>query len=342
MTDEVVFAGSELECMRAYQGNPAESTTAGHFDPLYTRCCLRCNTNADAMGTGPFLRESDSAITWFVVGDTMWMHCDFVYGGTSGVAPILTWHDVNGFPWFAISGGNPGIKPQYNSGTGAAPVWTNAQTAPVGYAGSPDVRVPFDVKLTLGSPHTYEVYHGNTLVLSGSFTQAGFTTAAQVRITGNASNMYCSWSQILVTRNIPTVLAKVNARSASAAGTTNAWTGAYTDANETPMSDVNFLTSAVVGDKFTFAWQDAAALPAGFGIRSVFTWSRAKISGAAPNNLKHVIRQGGVDYDSAVNVAGINYGLGPVGINWGLNSPGGPAWTKTIFDALEIGGKSAT
>jgi hypothetical protein len=197
------------------------------------------------------------------------------------------------------------------------------------------------VKLVLGSPHQYEVYHANSLVMSGTFTAAGFTSCSQVQLTGNASNMYCSWSEVLVTRNIPTVLAKVNSRVASGAGNVNNWTGAYTDVNEATISDATLLSTVNVGDKFTFAMQDAAAVPTGFGIRSVFQWSRAKVSGAAPNNLKHVIRQSGVDYDSP-NVAGINYGLGPVATNWGANAPGGGAWSKTIFDAIEMGAKAAT
>jgi hypothetical protein len=232
------------------------------------------------------------------------------------------------------------FQPQFNSGTAASPVWTSVGTS-ITSAGNE--KLNYDVALTLGSPHSFTIYKGNSVVSSGTFTQALLTTLDRVRFgaahSTTSADIGTGISQVLCTEGISTVGAIIPTVKATGAGANTGWSGAFSDVNEIGTNDATTQAAVSAGLKSTHAMSDIT-VPAGFEIRSVFNWTRAKNDGTAPNNLKSVIRQGGVDYSSG-NVANIGLGYGPVGARYDT-APDSSNWTQAIFNAIEAGYESTT
>jgi hypothetical protein len=279
-----------------------------------------------------------------VTGETLWVH---VYvssveaATTTGVFPLIELRNSSNHPWFRIVSIIAGsLQAQYNSGTGASPVWTSIGSSIPAVGGE---KVPYDLSITLGSPHIFNIYKGSSLVSSGSFTQVSLTSIDRVRFGSTHSSTGASIgtgiSQVLCTEGISTVGAIVPTVKATGAGANTGWSGAYTDVNEVGINDATTQAAASAGLISTHVMGDIT-VPPGFEIRSVFNWVRAKNDGVAPNNLKSVLRQEGVNYASG-NVSEINLGYNPVGARYDT-APDGSNWTQTNFNTIEAGYESAT
>lgn len=333
-----IFAGGEMDSVQIVSGTPTTDTTASRFDSTYARCAI--TVSGSAVLRGYFLDES-SAYTSVTTGQSLWFHIEAAHQIDSGnVTNVIELIDSSNQPWVSIRQvAQYNFAVAWNSGTGGSPAWTEITATRFNHNGS--TRNIFDLKVTLGSPHSVEMYLNNNLVGVGTFTQASLTSLSRFNLRPAESNRSMSYSQIYVTEGIATVGAKVNSRSASAAGTTNTFTsGAYTDVNENVHNDTTNMSSNTAGQVYTHAYQDTT-VPGGYGIRSVFTWARGKNGGLAPNNFQHACRNGGTDYFSP-NVAGIGIGYMPLGAQWANDPATSAPWTQTGFNNAEFGGKSIT
>lgn len=335
MANETLFGGGELDSLTIVGGSPSESAAAV-FDGSYARRAI-LTTDQNAIVRHNFL-DSSSAVATVVTGETIWVHFEVYFGGTANTQQIVKLLDSSNQPWFAIQGGGTTgtLRAAYNSNTGASPTWT-ALGAGAFTTGSDAVK-RFDIKLTLGSPHSYEVYYADNLVASGTFTQASLTALAGVQYNGFSDGTDCYWSQMMATRGLGTVTGRVNTRAFSAAGNSNNFTsGAYTDINEGALNDATAMVSDTAGQVYTLTIDDTT-VPAGMYIPSVFTWARGRNNGASPTNFQHAIRRSSTNYFSP-NVANISASYGPLGANWATD-PSGGAWSQAGWNAAELGGKS--
>jgi hypothetical protein len=247
----------------------------------------------------------------------------------------------SGHPWFRLIGTATGvITPQWNSGTGASPTWT-AVGSTISAVGNE--KVNYDVALTLGSPHTFTIYKGNTSVSTGSFTQALLTSLDRVRFgfthTSSGAAIGSGFSQVLITSNISTVGAIVFQSKPTADGFNTGWTGAFSDVNEIGVNDTTTQAAGTAGLIETHVMSDIT-VPAGFEIKAVFHWMRAKNDGTAPNNIRSTLRSSGINY-SGPTAANIGLGYGPVGSRW-TQTPDTVNWTAANFNAYEFGYESLT
>ena len=334
---KVIFVGGERDSVEQIAGTIGEISGAGLFDATYARLALQCNGTANAFQHS-FIDESNAAVN--VTGtQTFWFHCEFRVGTTTGTANGIEIRDSANGPFLALRGsGTSGqIRIVHNSNTGASPTWVNNLAVTIGA----DTRVPIDIKITLGTPHTWELYTNNSLSDSGSFTNANFANISRVWYNAFVGNAACNFSQLLCTEGISTVNAKVFSARASAAGTTAGWTGGvFGDVNELVLSDTTFMQSIAANQVYTHAFSDIT-LPSGYAINTVFVWTRAKNDGTAPNNLQHAVRRAAVDYFTG-NLPGIGTGFAQIGSQWKTDPSTAAAWTATNFNAAEIGGKSIT
>lgn len=336
---EILFAGGRLENVFP-SGTITQSTTGGRFDAAYADCALYFPITANSFSTKLYTASAGLLTeTTIVTGQTFFTHFDFfgaLFGGGSSSTGIANLVDSDGFTWFRIVGSNgPNHIIQYNSGTGASPVWTTIGGLEA--ALSTNTLMTFDIECTLGSPHDVKVYINGSLWKSATFTQALFTNIASVRYAGSGND--ANYSQMMSTEGISTVGGKVRTARATGAGTTNEWTNTHTAVNEVVGTDATVQSSGTAGQKATHAMTDVT-LPAGFEIRSVFNWMRAKNDGSAPQNIKSVLRQGGVDYATG-NLNGMGLGYALVGARYDL-APDGTAWDATKWNAIEAGYESAT
>lgn len=335
-----LFAGSRLDSIIPVSGTVAEITTAANIETAYSDAGVQISPTAAAkIG----LYEAVSNVlspTVVVAPDTFWFHTAiFISGNQNSAVNTVEFRDSSGFPWLALRKGPVNGEHQiaWNSGTGASPVWTLVGSI----VNLPISGVRFlDISVTLGSPHAFEVFVGNTSVASGTFTQASFTEVAEVRFNGFVSIQPFTISQVLATENIPTVGAKVRTLRPSAVGNYTAWSGDHTNVNEAINSDATLNSSATAGQRETHAFTDVT-VPSGFEIDSVFHWMRAKNDGSAPNNIRSLLRSGVVDYTTG-DLSGIGLGYSPVGALYETNPGTGINWTEAGLNGYEFGYESAT
>lgn len=337
---EVLFAGGRLDSVRI-SGSVTDSTTSTYRDTSYTDAALAFTGNPSIFAD--FFTQSGGVLSpeTVVAGEDLYVHWEMGHSGTNYTtgASLITIYDSSGYPWLRVRCATTNNVPriQYNSGTGPSPVWTSIG-AGTGLLTSS--RKAYDLKVTLGSPHSVEFSVAGSLVDSGTFSQASFTNAAYALLSSDINSGTVFISQILCTEGISTIGAKVHTRRATGAGTNTAWSGAYTDVNEAVGSDASVQSSTSAGQKETHAIDDVS-LSAGQEIAAVFHWLRAKNDGVAPTNIKSVVRSGGTDYATA-DLSGIGTSYGPVGARYDGDPDTGSNWTQGGFNAAEFGFESAT
>lgn len=343
MPAEILFAGGRMESVLAVAGSPVSVTTGGRFDAAWSDSAI---TLPDPFAIQVPLFTAAANIlsaTTVVVGETLFFHCEMFNGQNSqGIdIGVIEFRDSAGFPWLSLRsfGSSDSYRIAWNSGTGASPVWTSLGA---------NITITFgvistiDFSVTLGSPHTANFYVNTSLFRTGTFTQALFTNVAGVRLAGtksSASNNNHFYSQILCARDLSTIGAKVRTSRASGAGNSNDWSGTFANINEPINSDATVQSAVSAGLKSTHAMSDIT-VTAGFEIRSIFHWLRAKNDGSAPNNIKSVLRHGGADYATG-NLSGLTVGYSPIGARYDTD-PLLSNWTQSSWNAIEAGYESAT
>ena len=340
---QVLFAGGRLDSLSVMAGAPIEQTYAGSFDTAYCDNSVRLVSAADLI-QATFLDATNNPVN-VTTGQTVYVHFEFFPGISNTVFVAATNHvlliDSAGNPWLTlrgISGTTLGLF--YNSGTAGAPVWTQIGAAVFTPAAS--TRAIFDIKLTLGAPHSVEWSINNNLVQAGTFTQALLTSLRALQM-GNhylGITAYLSYSQMLATEGRSTINAHVKYSRATAAGSNAGWTGAFTNVNEAINSDATIDTAVTAGLRQTYAMSDVT-IPAGYSIATVMHFLRAKNDGTAPNTIKSSVRQGVTNYDAANNVLGIGTSFAPCAARYDTDPSTALAWTQAGFNAAEFGYLSA-
>ena len=343
MANEVFFAGGRIDSLGVV-GAPVETTSAGRFNATYadsaTAVLLNEILTANFLTTSGTVMAAADALT----GETVYAHFDFYIAAaaasTSGVS-LAALHDSSGFPWLAIRTNSTALGCGFfhNSGTGAAPVWTQMGAS---FTLTSAVLYTFDMKLTLGAPHTAELsQNGSVLIAATTFTQAALTSLRSLRLSGISSSL-SSYSQVLCTSNLSTIGGFVRYSRATGAGTNAGWTGAFTDVNEAVGSDTTVNTSTVSAQKQTYAMGDVT-VPSGFVIQTVFQFLRAKNNGAVPTNIRSVLRSAAIDYPSG-NLTSPTFGTSfqPMGMRYNNDPATAASWTTAGWNAAEAGFESFT
>lgn len=329
----VLFAGGRLDSLQVISGTATEVTTGGTFDSAY--CDASTNLNGNTAIVQALFRDAANAPVSVTSGESVWAHFDFAnasYG--TGTMSWLVDSSLN--PWVAIRGAGTNLFGlYYNSGTGASPVWTL-----IGSTFTITSLQTMDLRVSLGAPHTAELYMGSTLMASGTFTQAALTELRALRIIG-PSGTNARFSQILITKDRSTIGAKVRYSRPNGAGGNSQWTGALSNVNEAINNDATLDSTTVAGNRQTYAMGDVT-VPANYAIVSVFHFIRGKNDGAAPGNIKSVVRQGSTNYDYADNVPGISTGYGPLPARYDNDPATGLPWTQSGFNSAEFGYLSQT
>lgn len=83
-------------------------------------------------------------------------------------------------------------------------------------------------------------------------------------------------------------------------------------------------------------------VPTNYAIAAVFHFILGKNDGAAPVNIKSVVRQGSTNYDYATNVPGISTGYAALPARYDVDPATGLPWTQSGFNSAEFGYLSQT
>lgn len=339
MPAEVLFLGGKQDSFEVGGGTPVDITSGSNFNATWADSALRCSNSA-AFVYANFCTETVGVLsaTTVVTGETLWFHCEmYVEALLSATVNTIEFLDGSNQPWLALRKVTTDWGLYYNSGTGGSPTWTLIGSL---YALGSNSLHQLDIRLTLGSPHTAELYVSGVLVRSGTFTQASLTTLSKIKLSGGSgTNPACEWSQVAITRDIPLPGARVKYFRPTANGANTAWSGVFTDVNEAVANDTTVATSASAGQKESHAMGDVT-LSAGVKLKCIFHWMRAKNDGVSPVNIKSLLRISATDYSTG-NLSGVGTGFSNVGARYPLNPATAAEWTDTAWNATEAGFESA-
>ena len=338
MTAEVYFAGSRLETVFPISGVWSNITNTAHFEAAYSDAAIHLASGVHGFYT-PLYTETTGGLSE-TTHTTGKLYVHFVHrtgprgSGTNNYHTFLL-RDNNDYPWLRLWGSNgTTFSLSHNTGTGIAPVWTTPYTFTLVNA----VLETYDIEFEIGSPHTYTFFRNGTPAFSGSFTNAGLTEIKTV-LFGQGGDSLVSFSQIIITNDIPTPGAKLKTARPTAAGANTGWSNTFASVNEPAGSDATVQNAATTGLVSTHQMTDVT-VPVGFEIKSVFNWMRAKNDGAAPTNIKSVLRVGGTDY-ATDNLPNMGVGYRPIGARYN-DKPGGGNWTESDWNSTEAGYESGT
>ena len=342
MANEVLFLGGRLESVEV-SGSVNELTTSAYIDTSYVDASINPLSQVAFFAHNLFTQSGGVLSPDTVVsGETLFAHHE-AYNRVSpsgDLGPGVEILDSFGHPWIKLQNNSSNlIGLHYNSGTGASPVWTLLGSR---QAFAQSTKHIVDIEVTIGTPHTAKLYLNNNLLVNATFTQALFTNMARVTYGSNSrfiSSITTPYSQVLVTRGISTIGAKVKYSRATGAGANTDWSGSYASVNEAINSDATLQNAPTAGLKSTHV-VDNVSVPSGFEIKSIFHWLRAKNDGTGPTKIKSILRQSGVDYATA-DLTNIGLGYGPIGARYDAD-PIGTNWTEATWNNIEAGYEAAT
>jgi hypothetical protein len=335
---KIMLAGGEPGEVLLITGAMVVSTLTTTRDPTYSRLSLEISAGNQTYRASAH-DPSTGALSSIVNGETAWFHMYFGsnQAPTNGVVFILV-RDSSNLPWFRMVGAATSGQQiaQFNSGTGASPVWTNVGSAFSFSNGYADVDLRIDINTSGG--HSFEFMRAGTLVASGTFSQSSFTNIRSYDIAAIGSVATGHFSQVLITEGISTLGAVVASCPPTALGANTGWTGPVTGINETGLIDSNFIYSDTASQVSTFVTTDAV-VPSGNAIQAVVVNARVKSDNATgPQDIQAAVRISGTDYFSPTLTVGGGFDFVPYVF------PVSPAtlatWSEAVFNGSETGLRS--
>lgn len=325
----ILFAGGEPEDFTAV-GSVSSTTSSTFYRSAYARMAITVNA-----GTWPanYITAAFSASA--IVSVTA-----RVYFGTNSTA---------GNPWFALSSGGvsssrlrlkmTGTSPttiileSYN-GTTATTLATSTLTVAAG------TLYRLDVVVDYGASGRVRVYIDQTLYIdTGTMdvTAAGSTTLNQMHLgTARTSAAETYWSEI-VAADEDTRPLSLKTLVLNGAGDTSAWTGAYTDVDETTASDTDVLSSGTAAQVTNM---ECTGMPAGsnLAVRAVKVVASALRGASGPQKMQLGVKSGSTSDYSADLTLGTGYAN--VSNTWTVNPATSAAFTGAEIDSLKLAVKS--
>lgn len=289
----------------------SSTNTLSRFDTAYVDGCVNVQTGGICRMD---FTDGDGANDYASAGETLWVRMDMWYGGGASThTPVGFFNGADLFPVRLRGMGSNVYQFQRNTGTLAAPAWTQVGsniTLTSSTRGTFVIRLYIDPAQT---DHSVTVYLGGTEQFTATFASTLLSEVhGVVAHEGQGTADGLNISQVLATVGINLVGSSCSSLKASGAGTYSEMTGAASDVNEVGVNDTTLVTSGTAGQKTTFAMSDLPALAGrtlGSEQRHVFRANND--GGAGPSNLKGVVRSAGADTVGGV-VAGMGLGFGPL------------------------------
>ena len=324
----ILFFGGEVDAFIASGGGVAEDA-AGLFSTSFARCSLVC----DGLSGDPDIYYAESA-SWAAQTGDFYIHFEHGSEGYSAASAqlFLTLVDGTDVEIFRIRQ-NPAsvdttdLQMQYlNSGA----AWANAGTTyTIGQA-----RTNYDlfVNCTTGVMTLYVA--GSQVKTATGLSLGHLTGPVKARFFSEIGDM--DWSQVCAA-NESTIGFKVMTRYASGNGAHTAWTGDYTDIDETVYTDADFITAASTGLKESFT-QTGPSIDADYVVRAVGVAFRGKTSGGV-SGVKGLLRIGSTDYTSSTVTLSGGYTANVV--IWEDDPSTGVDFANAAISSIQFGVESA-
>lgn len=122
-------------------------------------------------------------------------------------------------------------------------------------------------------------------------------------------------------------------------GANTAWTGVFSDVDETGITDSDLISSASANQIETYGCGDIHSSMSAFAVKAVAVSARARKGGTGPQNLQAATRIGATNYFTS-NLSALNTAFAAVQGIWAVSPATGIAWTQAEVNAAEFGLKS--
>lgn len=341
---EIEMSVISTEALTAGDPRVSIKTDTNHYDSNYQRLGIKGDSNSGSPMCYIPLTEAvraDSGVFWlhFMKNDnTGFADTDFFYlSETPTVSPANSAFRVYIDMGSSSSGTHVTSYDDAGSGVGGS----------VGYISRALAFLPWDIKIDVDAGQV-TIYRNNVEINSYSLdcyrkTDATRTFGYLVMQANTASGSDKSSTEIVFTKNVDTRGMRVATLVPNAVGTYSDFTGAYTDIDETALSDADKNTIIGPGVQ-TYSYSDVGTGPQdGKDIAAIVvsTVGHAGIGAPAPT-LTNQANINGTLYDigTGANVEGNGY-QEPV-MNYVATNPAtGQPWTFAELHAAEFGFKSS-
>lgn len=348
----ILFAASELEAFKISSTTDVTGvTTAAELDGAVARAAIR--TQQQATVTVDFTAQTSG-----------WLHFKFYAqdpnsSSTQGLVTLIDTATGDAGVFRLRTGANSGGAQMLLNST---PTWT----APVGslndliehVAGNVDTRtqwinsgvmsedglITFDFNWNMAASGHYEWFINGISVVrfDGDTTPVSNTQIDQVTFTtGEANAEGITYSEIIIADEDTRGMKVVTLPPEAAGGTNTAWTGAYTDVDETALNDTDVLSSNTTGQIEQIGFSAFSMPSNGWDVMAVVVGFRGKDDASGVQQVRASIRSGTTDYNGTTQPMTTSFdGYYHV---WTQDPDTGPAdWTIAGVDALEYGVESIT
>jgi hypothetical protein len=183
--------------------------------------------------------------------------------------------------------------------------WVDVSTESFGMPSSILTRLDFHIKIA-DTGGVYDVWCAGAKVITGTITDTLITGVTGINMAEFAGYATSAVYSSLIIADEDTRAMFMAQRLPTGNGANTAWTGAYTDVDETGYTDTDFIAATASGQKESYTH---AALPAewatGFAVQAVVISGRM-MDGQGSGLFTHgLMRVGGVDYDVGLMGAAI-------------------------------------
>ena len=305
---------------------PAILTTGSSFDSAYARCSIR----------SPAIAAYVKSVAFTPV-TSCWLSGQIVHESTqSGGHLFGLMYSGTGSSGLYIGGGTPYQQLTLVKWDGTTSTLLAAETGTSFVFG---ILLKIDIQIiNYGASATVNVWVDGVLVITytGDVTVSGVTSLDTVVLSSDAGGS--AYASEIIVADQDTRTLRLATLAPAGAGTTDAWTGAYTDVNEVVLNDATSVyTNATSQDEeFTLS-----TLPAG-AVSIVALKAGARCSataGSTPTNIAVGIRSGGTT--SAGTPVGQTTAWTENERLMGVNPVTGLAWTQSAVNALQINLRSS-
>lgn len=328
----VLFCGGEIEDFSS-GGSVSSSTTTSFYRTAYARMVLM--VNAGAFNTNYYKASFTASSAFSVTARTY-------YQGAGTAGSVLLWLATGGSARLRlkiVSGTFPTTiaLESYTSGGSATTLATSTSTIPS------TTQLRFDVIVDYQVAGRVRVYVDQVLYIdySGDVTASGATTLDGLYLGQHAASVQsCYWSEVIVaTQDTRTMSLKTMVPDA--AGSANAWTGAYTDVDDVVASETDVMTSGTANQ---VANLNTTGMPTGWSnltVAAIKVIASAARGSTGPSKLAVGCRTNSTDSFPTSVTLDTGYTT-PVATYYQSNPVTGVAWTTTEVDAFQIALKSET
>ena len=322
-------------------GITIETSPTGNFRTGFARCAINI-----AGDNGNIYSQAFAVRLWPIGGlTTAWVSSRLA--GTNGNSVVKLWglFDPNNVLRIYM------ISQEHNSMGGPYEIYKvdalgNATMLGItssGFSTAPSVPDKFDCNFNYSTTGFITLYINSSLVFSysGDITTDGQTqlggTYHGCLAVGNGNNT--SWSECIVADGDTRDLSVVTC-SASGTGTTDQWTGAYTNVNQIAVNDANFDTTTTSGDVQLYTMTGITT--GNFDILTLVTNIRATQGAGALTHIALAQEISGTQY--VTSPKNFPTAFGPVQFIQELNPATGQLWTQSDVNAggFQSGYKATT